>query len=189
MRSSYITVYFCHFWRSQTRKLDGETCFNFTTMWGCMIATNYMDFSLSSSFCRHGVISLSMLYITGDTVLYVPSRWARVDTVDNVSQTGPCLKPSIVNEEQARVSAVIGRREREKIRLAVCARETDILACIEKMAAAPIPPVYSGHFFSIPFAPLYLIYRALPVPCLASQGRARILCYLMHCYAFASPHN
>jgi len=27
------------------------------------------------------------------------------------------------------------------------ARETEILAFIEKMAAVPIPPVYSGHFF------------------------------------------
>jgi len=33
------------------------------------------------------------------------------------------------------------------MRVVVCARETEILACTEKMAAVPIPPVYSGHFF------------------------------------------
>jgi len=58
MRSPYITVYFCHFWQAQTRRLDGETCFNFTTTWGCIIVTNYIDFSFPSSFCRRGVISL-----------------------------------------------------------------------------------------------------------------------------------
>ena len=42
---------------------------------------------------------------------------------------------------------MIGRRKREKIRLAKCARETGIVAFIEKMAAAPTPPVYSGHVF------------------------------------------
>ena len=36
--------------RSNSEIIDGETCFNFTTMRGCMIATNYIDFSFSSSF-------------------------------------------------------------------------------------------------------------------------------------------
>jgi len=42
-----------------------------------------------------------------------------------------------------------GERKIWKIQIAVCARETEIPACLEKMAAVPIPPVYSGHFFSI----------------------------------------
>jgi len=36
MWSPYLTAYFfCHFWQAQTRKLDSETCFNFTTVRGC----------------------------------------------------------------------------------------------------------------------------------------------------------
>jgi len=56
---------------------------------------------------------------------------------------------------------LVSERKREKVRLAVCAKETDILACIEKMAAFPIPPVYSiAAIYSISSAPLYL-YKAL----------------------------
>jgi len=51
---------------------------------------------------------------------------------------------------------LVDERKREKIRLAVSARETDIVACIEKMAAPPIPPVYSGHLF-------FLICASLPI--------------------------
>jgi len=49
---------FGHFWQAQIRKLYGDTRFKFTTMWGCIIATNYMDFSFSFSVCCRGVISL-----------------------------------------------------------------------------------------------------------------------------------
>jgi len=43
---------------------------------------------------------------------------------------------------------LVGDRNRGEIRLAVCARETvDVVACIEKMAATPIPPEYRGNFF------------------------------------------
>ena len=50
---------FCHFWQAQTWKPDGEICFNFTIMRGCVIATNYIGFSFSSVFCHHRVISLT----------------------------------------------------------------------------------------------------------------------------------
>ena len=43
------------------RKLDGETCFNLTTLRGCMIPTNYIHFSSLSSFCPRGVISVREL--------------------------------------------------------------------------------------------------------------------------------
>ena len=44
------------------------------------------------------------------------------------------------------LSAVIGREgKRWKMRIAVCARETDIFAWRGKMSAALIPPMYSGH--------------------------------------------
>jgi len=61
---------------------------------------------------------------------------------------------------------VIGRRKREKIRLAVCARETDIVTCIEKMAAAPTPPVNSGHLFYFSCASLPIQGFKLGKPCL-----------------------
>jgi len=47
------------------------------------------------------------------------------------------------------LSAVIGREgKRWKIGIAVCAKETDLFAWRGKMSAAPIPPMYSGHFSS-----------------------------------------
>ena len=51
---------------------------------------------------------------------------------------------------------MVVERKREKTPLAVCARETDILACIQKMAAAPISAVYSDHLF-------YFICASLPI--------------------------
>jgi len=57
------------------------------------------------------------------------------------------LKPCIGKEAQARVSAAIGQRKKERKYGLLCVRETYTVACIEKMAAAPIPPVCSGHFF------------------------------------------
>jgi len=45
------------------------------------------------------------------------------------------------------LSALIGGdRKRQKIRIAVKARETDILACIEKMTAVPITPCIAAIF-------------------------------------------
>jgi len=49
MRSIWSCI-FGHFWQAQPRKLDAETCFNFTTMRGCMIATYCINISFSSSF-------------------------------------------------------------------------------------------------------------------------------------------
>jgi len=43
------------------------------------------------------------------------------------------------------LSALVSGQEKEKI--AVYASETDILASTVEMAAAPIPPMYSGHFY------------------------------------------
>jgi len=59
MKSPYITVYFCHFRQAQTRKLNGEFCFNFRSFRRCMIATNYIDFRIPSSFRHRGAISLT----------------------------------------------------------------------------------------------------------------------------------
>ena len=58
-------------------------------------------------------------------------------------------RPVLVKETRPVLSAVIGREgKRWKIRIAVRARETDISAWRGKMSAAPIPPMYSGHFSS-----------------------------------------
>jgi len=61
MRCPYITVYFLSFLTSSNSgtSVDGETCCNFTTMRGCMIATNYIDFNFSSSFRHRGLMSLN----------------------------------------------------------------------------------------------------------------------------------
>ena len=42
---------------------------------------------------------------------------------------------------------MIGRREKERENTTCCVCEGDRHACIEKIAAAPIPLVYSGHSF------------------------------------------
>ena len=52
------------------------------------------------------------------------------------------------------------------------ARDTDILACIEKMVASPIPPMYSGHLFHFVCASLPIqgfIFRSESEP-----GRAKV---------------
>jgi len=80
------------------------------------------------------------------------------------------------------MSAVIDRRKkRDKIRLAVCVREADMVACIEKMAVTPIfrpciVAIYSNSWsmmaiLGMIIAPLYQyraltelnLYRALPL--------------------------
>jgi len=66
------------------------------------------------------------------------------------------VKPCIGKEVQARVSAVIGRRKKERENTTCCVCERDIVACIEKMAAAPIQPAYSGYLS-------YFICASLPV--------------------------
>jgi len=70
-------------------------------------------------------------------------------------QTWINLKPFTGKEALARVSAVIGRRKKERENMTCCKCERDIVACTEKMAAALITPVYRGHVFY--FAPLYLL--------------------------------
>jgi len=67
---------------------------------------------------------------------------------------------------------VIGRLDkREKILLAACARETDIIACIERMAAAPIAPLHSGKLFKFICAslPIQDFTRTKPTSVNATQ--------------------
>jgi len=80
----------------------------------------------------------------------------------------PCIgKEQVKGRKGGWALSLVEERKREKIRPAVCAREIDIVACIEKKW----PPLLYRPFYSISFAPLYL-FRALSQPsCKINLGR------------------